>query len=539
MIVRAKGRPQGTTRSWYQTKKEFTRVELDYCALLEELFQVQDPVGQPIPYDMTDYQKEWHSASLNIKDEDAKDILVVKARGISFTTSFSIELIVSALTYRDQLIPVIAQRYRNAKDILKMIAWLVHHSKLPNKSSIEVKETEIVFNDTKTIIRAYPSGNAADSVRGRRLIRGLIDEYAFQQHDRELLAAVQDTMQSGIGQIIIGSTANGRHNNFFRLTQNHHSFEFFRYPVFDERKFNPEKSILEQDVVPIAPWISKKALESKRMRDPVIFKQEYMCDFLDDSISFFPHSLIKRTEDPDLVNFGDKIAISDTWTYETPNPIYCGVDVARTTHFTAISVFEEFSIELEDSTIRKEYIQRALIAIRKTDLPAQKKILDRVIKAFPSMVRMRIDQTGLGLGLYEFAKRTNPGIVEGINFSTRIRTGEAKRKANIREYMLVNLKSLLEGDAVTLLADELQLHHMTMMDYTFKVSADDTGHGDIIFSNALALMPYSYKTIVATPLATKTQSAALSDPSAPKESFGKHREMDLSEKIKWLKRQKR
>ncbi len=521
---------------WYTGTKQLTLSGEQYCRLLEELFQVQDQRGVPIPYVMTPYQKEWHAESINILDEEAPDILAVKARGISFTTSFAIDFVVTAMSFKDQILPVISQRFRGAQDILKTMAWVIRNCKVPDiMKMVDIKETEIYFRETNTVIRAYPSGNAADAVRGRRLIRALIDEYAFQNNDKALLVAVQDTMQGRLGQVVIGSTPNGRHNSFADLCKNPAGFSFYSLPVFDPYKFNPSQSILTQDLEPIAPWIDLRKLEERRLRDQTLFEQEYMCSFIDDSLAFYPLSLVVRCQNPDLVNLAKDIELDSNYTYQTKNKVFIGVDVARSSHFTAISVFEQ----LDEDDI---FVQRALFAIRGKDIPTQVRLIVQIARVFSTCVRVAIDETGLGLGLYEYVKKELPAITRGISFASSVRTGEYKQRAKIRDFMLVNMKNLMESGKVELIDDDLQEHHMTMMTYDFNVKEDSTGHGDILFANAMALLPLSYASIGMQPMHSNLSRPEPSDEpqimttEVLTQAITTPPQMTLGDKIKWLKK---
>lgn len=500
--------------------------------MLEKTFNVRNQYGQPIPYLMTDYQKEFHSESINIKGESAKDILFVKARGISFSFSSLIDMIYTGLSFDNQILPIITQRYDTSKILLGIVKWLIQNANA-DLGNISIQETVVKFTDTGSSIRIFPSGTAADAVRGIRLIRAMIDEYAFQRNDRQLLSAVQDTMQGKLAQILIGSTPCGMNNNFHTLVTNPVGFATFRLPVFDESKFNPKQSILEQDLIPIAPWIDLENLEKKRARDINIFLQEQMCDFLDDSLSFIPYSLVKRCEDPELLNLLGTYRANPMFIYKTVNPIVIGVDVARTTHLTAISAFEV--MQIEEKVI---HVQRFLFTVKQMEIPKQVDLIDKIIGIFPSTLEVRIDIGGLGIGLYEYLKKKRGAMIKGIQFGsttggqTRIRTGEPHQKMRIREYMIVNLRNMLEDGKVNLLPDETQAHHLTMVDYQFKVPEDDTGHADILFADALALLPTDYTVVASDPLIVKRPGKEHELPKDPNK-------WSMNDKIEWLKRQRK
>jgi len=518
--------------SWYGISEDLSLKQRLYCKYIEMNFCMRNNVGQPIPYSMTDYQREFHSHSLNIMEDESEDILFIKARGISFTFSSAIELIISCMWYENQTFPIIAQRQDSAKTILDTMKWLIQNCKIQHpKTGKHISEyfvmssMKIKFLENNSQIVPFPSGSAASAVRSLRLIRAMIDEYAFQRGDKELFAAVQDTMQTKLQQIILGSTPCGRHNHFFELVNNPVGFKVFRLPVFEEHLFNPQKSILEQPhLVPIAPWIDMEKLEMKRTRDYQIFMQEQMCDFLDDSISFIPYGLIKRCENPQLTNYNDIISKVLNFQYQTNNAMVWGIDVARTTHLTAISGFEI----MEDDEGKKIAVQRVLYLIKDTSIPDQVAKIKNVLSRFKTTVKVRVDMTGLGLGLYEYLKKDMGAVVEGIMFGGKIKTGEAKQSAKIREWMVVNLKNQMESGWVQLLPDEEQAHHLTSISYDFKVTEDAHGHGDILFADAMALLPLDYTVIASEPLIIGGRKEGVVRSADPKE-------WDIGTTIDWLK----
>lgn len=285
--------------SWYKTKRQFTKKELAYIHLLQKTFLVQDQYKNWIPYQMTDYQKEYHADSVNIQLEDSKDILFIKARGISFTWSTLIDLIISGLTFSDIVIPIIAQREGTAEEHVQTAQKIISNCLVEEiKRGVTFTKTSINFKNTGSKIMPFPSSSAADAVRGLRLITGLIDEFAFQANDNEILASFGDAIQGDLGQIKIGSTPCGRNNKFFELVSGSRTgedigFKVYELPVFDPNIFNSEILPSSQpNLVPIAPWISMKKIDGKWKRDRNIFLQENMC-FSPDTLVYVDGKFIK------------------------------------------------------------------------------------------------------------------------------------------------------------------------------------------------------------------------------------------------------
>ena len=487
------------SKSWYDPKLKLDVRQETYCKFIMQGFMVDDAYGQPIPYTMTPYQVEFHSQSFNIMREDAKDILFIKARGISFTFSSLIELIVSGATFENQVIPIISQRMGSAKDTLNTCKRLIENCNITEIiEDADFTETSewIKFKSTNTVIKIYPSATAADAIRGRRLLRGLIDEFAFQTRDRELWAAVENCMAHGIGQMLIGSTPCGRQNMFFefvdeaRKEDNNVGMYLFDLPMFDPTLFNPKKPIHEQTgLVPVAPWVHIKKLEIKRKRDWRIFMQEQMCDFLDDSLSLISYAHIMRAIDEKLINLREKHA-DYTYIHDTPNRIFLGSDVAEKTDLFTATAFEE----IIDSEGVVTYRQLFLDYFNGKTTPELEDYCNRLLAMFPTTHIYRLDETGIGIGLVNYLKKKHGSRVQGIHFSSTVFVGDNKDKAPVRKVMISNIKRMIEDEQVILLNDSLQIKHLNAVDYGFKIPNNvGDGHADILFADCLALLKSKYR----------------------------------------------
>jgi len=487
-------------KSWYKFDiSKLSDNQSNYCKFLTQSFNVADPYMQPIPYVMTPYQIELHSQSFNVLRENALHILQIKARGTSFTYSSLIELIMTASMFDKQIIPIISQDERGGLDSLDVAKWLIANSnikELKEDALYTEKGAEIRFKSTGSVIKVYPSSSAGDAIRGRRLIRGLIDEFAFQQNDKKLWAASENCMQSGVGQFLVGSTPCGRQNMFFELVNRTRTdgkeigFYLMETPVFDPKIFNRNKSILEQpELVSVAPWIVLKKLEVKRRADVNVFMQEQQCDFLDDSLSFISYATIMRCVRDRLYNVKDYIERDASFRYtETDNPIYIACDVAEKTDLFAVTAFEE--ITTEEGTY---YLQRYLDYFNGKRIPELEAYMNDLIRVFPNTVSVRVDETGLGTGLVGYLKKKWGSLIVGINFASTIKIGANKDTAPIRKVMITNLRRMMEDKQVYLLEDALQVKHINSIDYSFKVPNNSgDGHSDILWANAMCLIKSKY-----------------------------------------------
>lgn len=481
--------------SWYTFDDDsLNEKQRKYVALLENIFYMKNPRGQKVPYKMTPYQKEYHSESLNILEEKAKNIIWNKARGVSFTMSTLVELIMTGASYEDQEIPIISHRQKASYKMLNNAKWLIEKCDLEEireETYYTSKSSFIEFTRTGSVIRVYPSSVAADAVRSTRLIRGMIDEFAFQRNGHTLWRAAKDTMRGEIGQWIIGSTPNGRQNKFFSLVDKSRKkdigFKLFELPVFDPERFDPDKSVHEQDVSPIAPWINIDKLETSRREDKEGFLQENMCDFLDESTSLIQYQKILKVVRKKLHNYREEFRDDPDFLYETNNPMLFGVDVAQSNDFFATSGFEM----METSSGDVYAVQRFLDYFTNIDPTEMEQYLLKILKRFPSIVDMKIDSTGMGTFLPNYLQRKHRDKVTGVNFASKMKTEQNKFKIRTRDAMSYNLQKMVNNKKVFLLDDQTQINHLNSVNRELKVISggeNNEGHGDIFFADALALL---------------------------------------------------
>lgn len=487
-------------QSWYKCPYILETDQEMYINMLQDSFCVPSPYGDPMPYIMTDYQKEFHTQSINILKEDAYNILFDKSRGISFTFSSLIDMIVTAASFRKQIVPIVAHRKETGQDILENAKWLCRNCKMKEiKYGVKFSERGYIihFTHTDSKIQVFPGGNNADALRSARLIRGMLDEFAFQNQDEALFKSAMGAMVFDIGQWVIGSTPNGTQNKYHELTAKCHpglnkeiGFYFFSLPLFDPQVFNPSQNILtqvqEKGLVPIAPWIDLKRAEEKRAIDVNVFLQEHQTSRLDDSISFISTKAVMEVTNPDNKNLREQFGTI----YETENNVILGYDFAEVADFFSITAFELISVEegLHAKQIYLDYF------VGKTT-PEIEEYVNSVLQMFPTWLYCKGDSTGPGIGLSRYLQRTHGNKVEAINFSSSMDVGE-KQKAGVRPLMITNLKSHIQSKQVTLLSDAMQLAHLTAMDYALQIPRDKKrkGHGDILFADALALLGFGQLT---------------------------------------------
>jgi hypothetical protein len=244
------------------------------------------------------------------------------------------------------------------------------------------------------------------------------------------------------------------------------------------------------------------------------------CDRLDDSLSFISSSTVLAAMTNNF-NLRDKFGE----VYETNNPVFIGIDVAEKVDLFSLVAFEE--LEYADKSIH--YKQVYLDYFNGKTIPELEEYCIEVINMFPTTSVVWVDETGVGSGLVGYLKKKFGTKIRGINFAKRVYIGDGGETMGIRTTMLTNLKRCMENKQVTLINDTSQLAHMTAVDYSLKViRGADTGHGDILFANALALLKSRYT-------AFERQSTDISRLSAKSESDTK--EFSVLDKIQHYKKE--
>jgi len=492
--------------SWFKEPDVDKRIER-YFKVLERCFKVKDATKKWIPYKLTPHQKLWHSQDIAILGSNAKDRIVVKSRNTSFTTSSIISNIAAVPFYPNQIVPFVRLNARRAvdlideaKDIVKnIIPWKNDEGVLypfdPSKVNFDAAGSIIFPNGVE--FRAFPANAmAAETIRGLRIAgsAGLIDESNYMRDFEEIYISMRDAA-AGFGpdnkkhfQMNIGTTLKGKTTPFYLWLQNVRNMSHFNvhwWHVFNPKIFNPNVSIISQNLEPIVPWHNIADLENKRLEDLNKFLEEYMCEAVDDEQQFYSHSLIESCQDEELQN------------YKQPPNIglfYMGIDIASVNDYFVITIFEKLG---------DNYIQRFLYYDNKNvDLTEMQKNCETIIDIWkPRFVR--IDGNGIGFQIAQYLRKIFGPMIEPIKH--RQVTTTLKETVSMNEFIHTNQKTLLTQGFIKLLPDELQLIQYSQWDYNYKAdSIVKYGHGDIGIANGYALLPDNFKYIQdGSPMLTK------------------------------------
>lgn len=126
-------------------------------------------------------------------------------------------------------------------------------------------------------------GTAAN-IRGYSANLVIVDEAAFVADD--VFAAVGPTVAATAGRLILLSTPNGRRGFFFEAWQNGTGWERHRVTALQCPRLASRPDFLAQE---------------ERDRGPLLYRQEYLCEFVSDGESVFASEIIERCVSDDVL----------------------------------------------------------------------------------------------------------------------------------------------------------------------------------------------------------------------------------------------
>lgn len=215
----------------------------------------------------------------------------------------------------------------------------------------------------------------------------LLDEFAMHQMDRDIWASVFPTVLRGGGELDICSTPKGRQNMFYRLRDND-AFRTSRVTIDDA---------IEQGLE-----VDREELR-RAMGDDELFRQEFLCEFVDEATAFLTYEMIGECEDVSLQRELDIEALG-----KLSGDVVVGVDIGRRKDLTVIWPF---------NVVGRQMISLGLIELAGTRFHTQNEILCDVLSC-PCMRRCCIDESGLGMQLAEqLVERFGSFMVEPCTFT--------------------------------------------------------------------------------------------------------------------------
>jgi len=282
----------------------------------------------------------------------------------------------------------------------------------------------------------------------------LLDEFAMHAEDRQIWAAVFPSVLRGGGELDVASTPKGRANMFWRLGNN----ELFGRSVVTLPQAVAAGLKVDVDQV------------RRSMDDETLYRQEFLCEFLDENTAFLSYEMIAACEDASLSQEADLAVLS-----RSAGPLYAGVDVGRRRDLTVMWMVEPSGDVL---------VTRGVMEMCRATFQQQQEKLSGLL-SLPAMRRCCIDAGGLGMHLAETAvAQFGSHRVEAVTLT-----------AALKAQLAGALRLAVEARAIRIPAEERirnDWHSMARLvtpagHVRYDAQRSGSGHGDRFWAAALAV----------------------------------------------------
>lgn len=371
----------------------------------------------------------WQSQVLETKG----NICLRSGRQVGKSTIISIRVGEYAVKHPKKHVLVIAATERQAFLLFeKILNYLAENYKPAIKKGKDRPTKHIIKLVNGSVIYCLPTGATGYGIRGYTINLLVADEAAFIPE--EVWSAVTPMLATTKGKIILLSTPHGREGYFARC---------FNDPNFTKFHISSED----------CPRMDKLFLENEKKRmTKREYAQEYLGEFIDDLLQFFPDDLIRSCQKAQRPagREGD---------------YYLGVDVARLGG-------DESTFEIIHRKGKLRHVENIFL----TDM----KITDTINKIifldnFWNFRRIYIDDGGLGVGVFDtllsldkFKRRVV--AINNAKRSIEYNRLKDRKKSLMKEDLYNNLLKLMENGEIALLTDPEIFHSLKSVQYEYSDS---------------------------------------------------------------------
>jgi len=322
---------------------------------------------------------------------------------------------------------------------------------------LSIKQLEIALPGGVRIIGLPANPQTARGFTGDVFL----DEFAMHAFDRDIWAAMFPTLLRGDGELDIASTPKGRSNMFYQLRGNSH--------------FSTSLLTLPDA---IAQGLDADAEEMRQaMGDDALYRQEFLCEFLDEATAFLTYDQIAACADPTLTVYSTVGPL----THES-RELFVGVDVGRVRDLTVAWVlasegdcFHTVALfELSGAPFRTQFdLLSELLSVRRVR-------------------RCCIDAGGIGMQLAEqCVERFGAHRVEPITFTVALKSqmASALRIAVEERRIRIPVDERIRNDWHSVERTLTEAGH-----FRLSASRQEGSHADRFWAVALALHATEHNT---------------------------------------------
>lgn len=361
----------------------------------EDTEQIREAIVNPVKFRYTFFKRKKHPAQDKILECTAKVVTVSAGRRFGKSTGLSDSMLHYALTNPDSIQFLLAPTYDQTE-----ITYSECISQLDRSILVHMKQNnhktpfpQITF--TNGSILNFRSTKNPENIRGHKAHRVILDEAAYISDDT-VSNVVEPMLADYDGDLWKISTPFGK-NHFYRSYQQGLELD---HELVDGRQNFASFHFTSLD----NPWISKNYILRKAKEygeSSIIFRTEYLGEFVDDQNCVFSWEAIQSSIDPKLNLLTEGL---------NSHNYVLGVDIAKHVDYTVISVL--------DSTKPQD---KQLVYYDRFNERKYKKVIDTILdvqEAFRNCPIV-IDSTGVGDPIYE--------AIEGYNAFGYVFTNKSKR----------------------------------------------------------------------------------------------------------------
>lgn len=322
-----------------------------------------------------DYQKKWVTDASRFKIG-----LWSRQTGKSFSTA--LEAVADCWMLKTDWV-FLSSGERQSKELIrkaKMFAKI-----LDKTARLAISEYDVAFAGTifKQLEMEFANGSRIlalpanpDTARGHSA-NVVLDEFAFHQDSEAIWKSLFPTVTRGYKLRII-STPQGRKNKFYQLWTGNPRYTKHKIDIYTA--FEQGLPIIGENGEQTGPEFLREALD-----DDEAWRQEYLCEFVDEATAWIPYDLITAAEHPQLTD-------ENIWQGST---VYAGIDIGRKRDITVYWSFEKIGDVLW--SLKKVEVQNERFAVQFDAM------CNQIDKDKPR--RICVDGTGLGGQMAEDLQR--------------------------------------------------------------------------------------------------------------------------------------
>lgn len=380
------------------------------------------------------FQREWLGDRSRFK-------VAVKARQIGLSLCLGLEGLLDALMGKP--VYYVSRTEKQSVYLLeKFYKWAKVLEDLGNELPFDSRSrTECILNGVD--VKSLTSNAVADEGYTGNVY---LDEFALHEDDERIYRSLYPTITWGYNLRIV-SRPFGQSNKFHDIFTNHS-----KYPDYRRYQFDIYRAV--RDGLPI------NIDEIRRNFDEEGFRENYLCEFIDESTAYIPYNLIR-------------LCVGDYPEKTDGGVNYLGVDIGRKHDHTIVYVLTQLGDKLYTKTYHR---------LTRESFENQRAFIVGLMQS-ENIHRGAIDSSGLGMQLGEELHKLFP-LLEQVTF-----TNESKEKLAVLAKRHFEQRTVQIPEDSKLISSIHSIRKMVTSsnNIRFDAARNQDGHADEFWALALGM----------------------------------------------------